>query len=236
MNAAIIPIAVMLARMKNAIVDWTRVDTVLLDMDGTVLDLHFDTHFWTDHLPLRYAQSRRMSIQAARAELAPIFTANEGRLDWYCTDFWARTTGLDVIALKRELVDLIGLLPGALGFLDAMDAAHLPVWVATNAHPDVVALKMKQTGLQARFAGVVTAHEMGHAKEESGFWPALANRIGFAAERSLFVDDSPAVVAAAAAYGIGQVVALSHPDSRGSVREHAHSAVVPSLAVLQGPG
>src|SRR5690606_507131 len=25
---------------------WNQIDTVLLDMDGTLLDLHFDNHFW----------------------------------------------------------------------------------------------------------------------------------------------------------------------------------------------
>jgi FMN phosphatase YigB (HAD superfamily) len=26
--------------------DWADIDTVLLDMDGTLLDLHFDNYFW----------------------------------------------------------------------------------------------------------------------------------------------------------------------------------------------
>ena len=27
-------------------IDWTQLDTILLDMDGTLLDLEFDNHFW----------------------------------------------------------------------------------------------------------------------------------------------------------------------------------------------
>src|SRR5688572_6670841 len=34
-------------------IDWNAVDTVLLDMDGTLLDLHFDNYFWLTHLPKR---------------------------------------------------------------------------------------------------------------------------------------------------------------------------------------
>ncbi|MFV8760570.1 GMP/IMP nucleotidase, partial [Yersinia enterocolitica] len=26
--------------------NWQEIDTVLLDMDGTLLDLEFDSHFW----------------------------------------------------------------------------------------------------------------------------------------------------------------------------------------------
>lgn len=216
--------------------DWNRVETVLLDMDGTVLDLHFDNRFWNQHLPERYGQSRRMTTAAARQTLAPVFAANEGGLNWYCTDFWARQTALDLIALKQELAGLIAPLPGALDFLDALDAAQLPVWIVTNAHPDVVALKMDRTGLRERFAGIVSAHELGHAKEEAAFWPALAAHLELAPARSLFVDDSPAVVAAAVAYGLGQVVALSYPDSRGNVRAHTHALVADSLAALPPPG
>ncbi|MGB5279222.1 MAG: haloacid dehalogenase, partial [Gammaproteobacteria bacterium] len=29
-----------------ALPDLTDIDTVLLDLDGTLLDLHFDNHFW----------------------------------------------------------------------------------------------------------------------------------------------------------------------------------------------
>ena len=31
--------------------DWQEIDTVLLDMDGTLLDLHYDNYFWLTHIP-----------------------------------------------------------------------------------------------------------------------------------------------------------------------------------------
>ena len=42
-------------------VRWESVDHVMLDMDGTVLDLAFDNHFWRDVVPERYAQQRGLS-------------------------------------------------------------------------------------------------------------------------------------------------------------------------------
>ena len=36
-------------------VDWSRIDDVLLDMDGTLLDRHFDNFFFEEELPRRYA-------------------------------------------------------------------------------------------------------------------------------------------------------------------------------------
>lgn len=227
------PVSAILRTMSDRIVDWMQVDTVLLDMDGTLLDLHFDNRFWNEHLPRCYAQARGLDEAAARAELMPVFAQHAGQLNWYCTDFWSRTTALDIMALKQDLRDLIQPLPGTLTFLDAVAAAGRPAWIVTNAHPDVVAMKMACTGLAPRFAGIVTSHDIGYAKEHPDFWAGLAERIDFQPERALFVDDSPAVVAAAQAYGIGQVVAIARPDTRGAVREHAHHRVVDSVADIR---
>ncbi|MES1942787.1 HAD superfamily hydrolase [Salinisphaera sp. PC39] len=216
-------------------VDWNRVDTVLLDMDGTVLDLHFDDRFWQGHLPRRYAERHGLALSEAERRLAPVFAENAGRLNWYCTDFWGRVTGLDLIALKREIAEHIRPLPGALGFLDRMVAAGRPMWLVTNAHPDSVTLKLERTGLGPRFARVISSHDLGMAKEEPGFWDRLADRHPVDLSRALFVDDSPAVVAAAHAHGIGQVVALSRPDSRGGRREHTHRPAAERLADLLPP-
>ena len=32
--------------------DWDHIDTVFLDLDGTLLDLGFDNDFWLDFIPL----------------------------------------------------------------------------------------------------------------------------------------------------------------------------------------
>ncbi len=223
------PVGVILRRMNDRIVDWSQVDTVLLDMDGTLLDLHFDNRFWNEHLPRCYAQARGLDEAAARAELMPVFAQHAGQINWYCTDFWSRTTALDIMALKQDLLDLIRPLPGALGFLDAVAASGRPIWIATNAHPDVVALKMDKTGLRPRFAGIVTSHDIGHAKEHPAFWHGLVERLDFDPARSLFVDDSPPVLAAARNHGIGQVVAIARPDTQAAVREHVHRPVVYGL-------
>lgn len=37
---------------------WQEIDTVLLDMDGTLIDLHFDNYFWQRLVPERWGQER----------------------------------------------------------------------------------------------------------------------------------------------------------------------------------
>lgn len=39
-------------------IDWQAVDTVLLDMDGTLLDLAFDNYFWQKLVPETYGEQQ----------------------------------------------------------------------------------------------------------------------------------------------------------------------------------
>ncbi|MDR2877415.1 MAG: haloacid dehalogenase, partial [Chromatiales bacterium] len=98
---------------------WDDISTVLLDMDGTLLDLHFDNHFWLEHLPRRYAEKHGITPAAARGELYRRFDAVKGTIAWYCIDHWTRELDLDIRQLKAEVAHLIAPHRGALEFLQA---------------------------------------------------------------------------------------------------------------------
>ncbi|HOP18299.1 MAG TPA: haloacid dehalogenase, partial [Gammaproteobacteria bacterium] len=70
--------------------DWNDIDTVLLDMDGTLLDLHFDNHFWLEHVPRRYAEARGIGLEESSRELMARYQDIQGTLEWYCVDHWTR--------------------------------------------------------------------------------------------------------------------------------------------------
>lgn len=199
--------------MMHTPVDWGRVDCVMLDMDGVVLDLAFDDYYWGTLLPQRYAQHHGLDAAAARQRLAPIFETEYGSLNWYCLDFWSRRTGLDMAAMKREIRGRISPLPGSIAFLDAVRASGRRLWLVTNAHADSWQLKMAQTGLADRFEHIICSHDYGAAKEQAAFWPRLHARHAFDPARCLFVDDGVKVLAAARAYGIGQVLTIRRPNS-----------------------
>jgi putative hydrolase of the HAD superfamily len=55
--------------------DWRNVDTVLLDMDGTLLDRHFDDHFWLEHVPRRFAARNKIPLTQARKHLYALFNS-----------------------------------------------------------------------------------------------------------------------------------------------------------------
>ncbi len=97
--------------------NWAHIDSVLLDLDGTLLDLHYDNYFWNEFVPARYAQNRSLSVTDAKTKLSPRMLELQGTLDWYCVDFWSKELNLDILALKTELRHLIKLRPGARSFL-----------------------------------------------------------------------------------------------------------------------
>lgn len=194
-------------------------DTVLLDMDGTLLDLNFDNHFWQEFVPLRYAQAQQLSLAEAKQQLQPRFKQMEGRLEWYCLDYWTQALQLDIVGLKTEIAELIAVLPHVLEFLDALKGSQRQVLLVTNAHPQSLRLKMEKTCLQPFFDAIVCAHDFGMAKEHEGFWAALQQRYPFDKQRTLLVDDSVAVLNSAKQFGIAHLVTISKPDSQRPVKQ-----------------
>ena len=211
---------------------WQRIDTVLLDMDGTLLDLQFDNYFWLHLVPERFALRHSLTLDAARQELTPRFAARQGTLDWYCTDFWSRDLGLDIAALKREASSRICYLPGAEAFLAEIRRRGLRMALLTNAHRDALEIKDSQTGITQHFDAVVSSHQYGVPKESAAFWVKAQEQLGFDPARSLFVDDSIAVLRAARSHGVGQIFAISRPDSAIEQREIDEFPAVASIADL----
>ena len=193
---------------------WSDIDTVLLDMDGTLLDLHFDNHFWLEHLPRRYAEHHGISRAQADAELLPLFRDNAGLLNWYCLDFWSRELKLSIRDLKREVADLIALRPDADLFLAWLRQHGKRAVLITNAHRDSLTLKMERVQLSPWFDRLISSHDYGFPKEDRQFWQALHTDVGFEPARSLFIDDSLPILRAARAFGVGHLLAVRRPDSR----------------------
>ena len=198
---------------------WQDIDTVFLDMDGTLLDLHFDNHFWLEHVPLRYAEKHGISVEEAKHQLFPRFRAVEGTIDWYCIDYWSRELGLDISALKREIEHLIQVHPHVAEFLQALRAMDKRIVLLTNAHHKVVELKMASTGLAEHFDHLICAHAFRIPKEDSRFWPRLAQEDPFEPERTLFVDDSLPVLRAARDFGIRYLRAVRLPDTKAPPKQ-----------------
>ncbi|MFP1682201.1 GMP/IMP nucleotidase [Alloalcanivorax sp. C16-1] len=201
-------------------IDWKDIDTVLLDMDGTLLDLAFDNWFWQRHVPEQYALSRGLEYAEAERVLQDWIASHLGTLNWYCLDFWTRELNLNIAALKRAAADRIAVRPGAEAFLGALRDGPRQVIMVTNAHREALDLKLERTGIDRYFDALVSSHDYGHPKEAQDFWQRLRERHPFDPARALLVDDSLPVLHSGRLYGLGHLASILQPDSSLPARDH----------------
>jgi len=198
---------------------WKDIHTVLLDMDGTLLDLHFDNHFWLEHMPKKLMEKHGMSLQAAKEMMAVESEQVIGTLSWYCLDFWADKLDIDIVEAKREMEHLISIREDSLPFIDTLKTSGRDVILVTNAHPDSLSLKVEHTRLDNHIDQLISTHEFAVTKESQVLWQKLQAKIGFNPQHTLFVDDSLDILKAAQDFGIKHLLAVSNPDSQQPVRD-----------------
>ena len=195
------------------IINWNDIDTVLLDMDGTLLDRHFDDHFWLEHVPKRYAAKNGISLDLAKESLYALFRSQERTLNWTDLDYWSERLQLDIPLLKLEVEHLIAVHPGVVEFLLFLRQQGKQAWLVTNAHGKTLSLKMRKTRLGPYFTGIVSAHDIGLPKEEVAFWGKLQETIPYDPTRTMLGEDSETNLGTAEAYGINHLVYVSRYSS-----------------------
>ncbi len=211
------------------------IDTLLLDLDGTLLDLAFDTHFWLEVVPEYYGRRRGLSAQQAlEREIMPRLRDAEGTLNWYCLDYWSRMLELDLSTIKSAHDERIAWLPGAQDFLRRQRAAGRRLVLATNSHPQTLRIKDDKVGIRPFLDAMYSSHQFGAPKEYAEFWLRLRKAVDYDPARTAFIDDNPKVLAAARAAGIALTIAVTDPDSSRPAREppagHVHVNAVGQIA------
>ena len=202
------------SRTASHAVDWSHIDDVLLDMDGTLLDRHFDNFFFEEELPRRYAVKHALTFDTARDQLMAMYRSVEGELAWTDLHYWTERVGIDVIALHRELDHMIGFLPDAEAFLVALRRLGKRVTVLTNAHRAGVDVKTAKTGLDRHVSRIVDAFEVGWLKMRVEYWPTCRQLVGFDPKRALYIDDDEQCLAAAERFGIDRIFHRSKSSSQ----------------------
>ncbi|WP_428241227.1 GMP/IMP nucleotidase [Gynuella sp.] len=200
-------------------IKWEQVDWVFLDMDGTLLDLHFDNHFWLNLVPEQLAHRDfnhlpfDQAIDASRAAVYERYQSVQGTLDWYSTEYWNQTLQLPIMELSQQQQHRIRYRYDSEQFLKWLKQQNMQVVILTNAHPDNLHLKHQVTGLLDYVDMAISAHQVKYPKENPLFWPALSQHLPFDPNRTLLIDDNESVLSTAVAAGIAQVLCISQPDT-----------------------
>ena len=212
--------------------DWQSIDTVLLDMDGTLLDLYFDNYFWLEYLPRNYALHHGCSLELARNKLEALSASLHGHLNWYCLDHWTEQCKMDIHALKTEVKHLIRFRPGTTEFLDFLKGQGKHAILVTNAHPRAMELKLASSGLKSLLGTCISSHQLNLAKENPGFWNSLQQHANLDYERCLFIDDNINVLRCANSEGVPHLIQVLQPDSSQTPGQHTEFPGVVHLTEL----
>ena len=214
-------------------IDWHSIETVLLDMDGTLLDLYFDNYFWQEYLPVHWGKLNDMGAEQAKQQLRTWYANEAGTLSWYCLDFWTKRLNFDVLALKADVEHLIQKRPHAEDFLKKLADSDYRVVMVTNSHEKLIDMKMEKTGIDVFFDNIVSAHRLGSAKEEQAFWHSLQEEIPFDLDTTLLVDDNLTVLRTARDFGIGNLLAIAKPDSQAGAQDTEEFSALHSFQDLE---
>ncbi len=218
-----------MSKNSSPLLDWNNINTVFLDMDGTLLDLNYDNQFWRKYLPQCYAEQNALSIETATNNLLNNYEDVMGTLEWYSVDYWSAKLDMDVGALKAELAHLIAVHPHVGEFLQKLHQQNKRVVLVTNAHHKSLSLKMQHTQLADNFDRIVCAHDLDLPKEDDRFWEKLQAIEPFNVAHTLLIDDSLPVLRSAANYGITYLLDIYQPDSQSPPKEIAEFKMIRSF-------
>jgi HAD superfamily hydrolase (TIGR01509 family) len=157
-------------------------DGVLVDSEGPVAEV-VSANLSRHGLPLSPAEVDRLFTGGTLAGTGERAREMGARLP----ETWVADTYEEIYARLRQGVPLI---PGVAELLDALDAARIPRWIASNGAFEKMRITLTPSGLWDRFEGRILSREILPAKPAPDMILHAIAAEGVAPEHAVMIDDS----------------------------------------------
>ncbi|MFH0837118.1 MAG: HAD family hydrolase [Candidatus Aenigmatarchaeota archaeon] len=187
-------------------INWNKIENILLDMDGTLIDSYHEDHFWEFLIPQEYAKIHNIPIERAISKLKAKYAPTKGTLLWSDMQHWSNETGINLWKLRDESKNILQAHPHTIKFLEFLKKEKKKIFLVTAAPLDDVEFKIGHTEIKKYFDGIYSQIEMKIPKEKIIFWKELQKLIGYNPDTTLLAEDNEEILAAARASGIKHLV------------------------------
>ncbi|KGQ70363.1 HAD family hydrolase [Chelonobacter oris] len=194
--------------------DWDTIDTVLFDLDGTLIDLRLDACFWKEIVPQAYAEKNAVSPTQSRQKLKRLYHEVEHSMQWYDIDHWADTLNLPIRDMQRAHAVNTQVRSGVYSLLTTLKSMDKRLMILTDSHPFSLQVKMENCDLAPHFDHLISSHEFQQPKMNSTLWTALYRDYQIDPNRTLLLDDIEAVLDQAKQNRLAYTIGIENPDSR----------------------
>lgn len=186
--------------------DWTGMEAVLLDIDGTLIDSN-DAHAraWVDVL-------RRHGHDVTYEETRPLIGKGGDKLLQELVGLddegeeGKRITGERKTLFRQRDLPRLAATDGARALLEALRASGLRLVVATSAGNDEVEGLLKQAGLDGLIDDVAGSGDADASKPDPDIVVAALAKAGLQPREAVMLGDTPFDVASARAAGLDTIV------------------------------
>ena len=199
---------------KRNLIEWNAIDTVLLDMDGTLLDDHYEDFFWDVEVPKRYAAKYIITTKEANKRLQKLYYKHEKSMAWSDIDFWEKELDMKLWSIRHQLRHLVRLHPHTIRFLRFLKKHKKRIYLVTASHPKDIDFKFGYSKIGGYFDGICTSFDFGISKHDKLFWKNLQKKLKYDNNRTLFADDKEKIVRVAKSSGIKWVIVKSKSSSK----------------------
>ncbi|KAE9527815.1 GMP/IMP nucleotidase [Testudinibacter aquarius] len=216
------------------IIDWDNIDTILFDLDGTLIDLHLDAYFWKQLVPQTYADKEGLDAQTCHARIQQLYRDIEHSMQWYDIDHWAKTLDLPIREMQRQHALNTQVRSGVYPLLESLQKLDKQLILLTDSHPFSLQVKMDNCNLSSYFEQLLSSHQFQRPKMHSALWQSVYQHCQLNPDRTLLIDDMEPVLDQAKSNQMAYTLGITTPDSQQPPKQFNNHPSITDFQTLLG--